>query len=50
MLTFALQGVGHNDDKVLILAATNTPYSLDQVELCQLCVVHFVVVFLFFIF
>ncbi|GAA0160289.1 non-motor microtubule binding protein [Lithospermum erythrorhizon] len=25
-----MQGVGHNDDKVLILAATNTPYSLDQ--------------------
>ena len=27
-----LQGVGHNDDKVLVLAATNTPYALDQVE------------------
>lgn len=26
------QGVGHNDDKVLVLAATNTPYSLDQVK------------------
>ncbi|GJN05852.1 hypothetical protein PR202_ga23521 [Eleusine coracana subsp. coracana] len=25
-----VQGVGHNDDKVLVLAATNTPYSLDQ--------------------
>lgn len=25
------QGVGHNDDKVLVLAATNTPYALDQV-------------------
>ncbi|XP_047316666.1 protein SUPPRESSOR OF K(+) TRANSPORT GROWTH DEFECT 1-like [Impatiens glandulifera] len=25
-----MQGVGHNDDKVLVLAATNTPYSLDQ--------------------
>ncbi|PWA43886.1 end 13 protein [Artemisia annua] len=25
------QGVGHNDDKELVLAATNTPYSLDQV-------------------
>ncbi|EMS49464.1 Vacuolar protein sorting-associated protein 4 [Triticum urartu] len=25
-----LQGVGHNDDKVLVLAATNTPYALDQ--------------------
>ncbi|XP_028246746.1 protein SUPPRESSOR OF K(+) TRANSPORT GROWTH DEFECT 1-like [Glycine soja] len=23
-------GVGHNDQKVLILAATNTPYALDQ--------------------
>ncbi|OEL30599.1 Protein SUPPRESSOR OF K(+) TRANSPORT GROWTH DEFECT 1 [Dichanthelium oligosanthes] len=23
-------GVGHNDDKVLVLAATNTPYALDQ--------------------
>lgn len=31
LLAFALQGVGHNDDKVLVLAATNTPYSLDQV-------------------
>jgi hypothetical protein len=27
-----LQGVGHNDDKVLVLAATNTPYALYQVE------------------
>ena len=26
------QGVGHNDDKVLVLAATNTPYALDQVK------------------
>ncbi|KAG5026677.1 hypothetical protein JHK82_022574 [Glycine max] len=26
-------GVGHNDQKVLILAATNTPYALDQVHL-----------------
>ncbi|KAL3752339.1 hypothetical protein ACJRO7_013056 [Eucalyptus globulus] len=25
-----MQGVGSNDDKVLVLAATNTPYSLDQ--------------------
>ncbi|KAE9445568.1 hypothetical protein C3L33_22535, partial [Rhododendron williamsianum] len=25
-----MQGVGHNDDKVLALAATNTPYALDQ--------------------
>lgn len=25
------QGVGHNDEKVLVLAATNTPYALDQV-------------------
>ncbi|KAB8085965.1 hypothetical protein EE612_009001 [Oryza sativa] len=25
-----MQGVGHNDDKVLVLAATNTPYALDQ--------------------
>ncbi|EPS59126.1 hypothetical protein M569_15684 [Genlisea aurea] len=25
-----MQGVGNNDDKVLILAATNTPYALDQ--------------------
>ncbi|CAK9153818.1 unnamed protein product [Ilex paraguariensis] len=24
------EGVGHNDDKVLVLAATNTPYALDQ--------------------
>jgi len=29
-LLVQMQGVGHNDDKVLILAATNTPYSLDQ--------------------
>jgi len=26
------QGVGHNDEKVLVLSATNTPYALDQVE------------------
>lgn len=26
------QGVGHDDNKVLVLAATNTPYSLDQVS------------------
>uniref|UniRef100_A0A0D9VCF9 Vesicle-fusing ATPase n=1 Tax=Leersia perrieri TaxID=77586 RepID=A0A0D9VCF9_9ORYZ len=25
-----MQGVDHNDDKVLVLAATNTPYALDQ--------------------
>ena len=25
-----MQGVGHNDQKVLVLTATNTPYSLDQ--------------------
>lgn len=25
------QGVGNNDQKVLVLAATNTPYALDQV-------------------
>ena len=25
------QGVGNDDQKVLVLAATNTPYSLDQV-------------------
>ncbi|KAG2674461.1 hypothetical protein I3843_13G121300 [Carya illinoinensis] len=25
-----MQGVGHNDEKVLVLAATNTPYALDQ--------------------
>ncbi|GKA14992.1 protein suppressor of K(+) transport growth defect 1, partial [Tanacetum coccineum] len=29
-LDFIKKGVGHNDDKVLVLAATNTPYSLDQ--------------------
>ncbi|EYU36954.1 hypothetical protein ABFS83_04G209700 [Erythranthe nasuta] len=29
-LLVQMQGVGHNDDKVLVLAATNTPYSLDQ--------------------
>nr|CAD1822719.1 unnamed protein product [Ananas comosus var. bracteatus] len=29
-LLVQMQGVGHNDDKVLILAATNTPYALDQ--------------------
>ncbi|RYQ97830.1 hypothetical protein Ahy_B08g093901 isoform F [Arachis hypogaea] len=27
------EGVGHNDQKVLVLAATNTPYALDQVHL-----------------
>ena len=26
------QGVGKDDNKVLILAATNTPYALDQVR------------------
>jgi hypothetical protein len=26
------QGVGHGDEKVLVLAATNTPYALDQVR------------------
>jgi hypothetical protein len=26
------QGVGHDDEKVLVLAATNTPYALDQVR------------------
>ncbi|WKA01402.1 hypothetical protein VitviT2T_019684 [Vitis vinifera] len=29
-LLVQMQGVGHNDQKVLVLAATNTPYSLDQ--------------------
>ncbi|CAH1446419.1 unnamed protein product [Lactuca virosa] len=29
-LLVQMQGVGNNDDKVLVLAATNTPYSLDQ--------------------
>ncbi|TKY53492.1 suppressor of K(+) transport growth defect 1 [Spatholobus suberectus] len=28
-LLVQMQGVGHNDQKVLILAATNTPYALD---------------------
>ncbi|KAL2327594.1 hypothetical protein Fmac_021021 [Flemingia macrophylla] len=28
-----MQGVGHNDQKVLVLAATNMPYALDQVHL-----------------
>ncbi|KAI8545675.1 hypothetical protein RHMOL_Rhmol07G0057900 [Rhododendron molle] len=32
-LLVQMQGVGHNDDKVLVLAATNTPYALDQVHL-----------------
>ena len=26
------QGVGSDDQKVLVLAATNTPYALDQVR------------------
>ncbi|XP_038901976.1 protein SUPPRESSOR OF K(+) TRANSPORT GROWTH DEFECT 1-like [Benincasa hispida] len=29
-LLVQMQGVGHNDHKVLVLAATNTPYALDQ--------------------
>ncbi|EFH68710.1 hypothetical protein ARALYDRAFT_311880 [Arabidopsis lyrata subsp. lyrata] len=29
-LLVQMQGVGHNDEKVLVLAATNTPYALDQ--------------------
>eukprot|EP00245_Coleochaete_scutata_P017285 TRINITY_DN8411_c0_g1_i1.p1 TRINITY_DN8411_c0_g1~~TRINITY_DN8411_c0_g1_i1.p1 ORF type:complete len:440 (+),score=105.66 TRINITY_DN8411_c0_g1_i1:108-1427(+) len=29
-LLVQMQGVGHDDNKVLVLAATNTPYSLDQ--------------------
>lgn len=29
-LLVQMQGVGKNDEKVLVLAATNTPYSLDQ--------------------
>ncbi|KAI3831042.1 hypothetical protein MKX03_011649 [Papaver bracteatum] len=29
-LLVQIQGVGNNDEKVLVLAATNTPYSLDQ--------------------
>ncbi|KAG5126449.1 hypothetical protein JHK82_027284 [Glycine max] len=29
----AYRGVGHNDQKVLVLATTNTPYALDQVHL-----------------
>ncbi|KAE8037186.1 hypothetical protein FH972_009798 [Carpinus fangiana] len=29
-LLVQMQGVGHDDEKVLVLAATNTPYALDQ--------------------
>ncbi|CAN4107253.1 unnamed protein product [Withania somnifera] len=29
-LLVQMQGVGHNDEKVLVLAATNTPYARDQ--------------------
>ncbi|KAL3518529.1 hypothetical protein ACH5RR_021118 [Cinchona calisaya] len=29
-LLVQMQGVGNNDEKVLVLAATNTPYALDQ--------------------
>ncbi|KAL7215345.1 hypothetical protein ACSBR1_027504 [Camellia fascicularis] len=29
-LLVQMQGVGQNDEKVLVLAATNTPYALDQ--------------------
>ncbi|KAF1886620.1 hypothetical protein Lal_00045853 [Lupinus albus] len=32
-LLVQMQGVGNNDEKVLVLAATNTPYALDQVHL-----------------
>ncbi|PHT35066.1 Protein SUPPRESSOR OF K(+) TRANSPORT GROWTH DEFECT 1 [Capsicum baccatum] len=31
-LLVQMQGVGHNDDKVLVLAATNTPSALGQVK------------------
>ncbi|OIW22000.1 hypothetical protein TanjilG_28423 [Lupinus angustifolius] len=31
-LLVQMQGVGNNDQKVLVLAATNTPYALDQVK------------------
>lgn len=48
-VTFLIfQGVGHNDDKVLILAATNTPYSLDQVFIRLICAFALFVVSLFF--
>ncbi|KAL8107795.1 hypothetical protein AgCh_024264 [Apium graveolens] len=33
LVQMQMQGVGTNDEKVLILAATNTPYALDQVHL-----------------
>uniref|UniRef100_A0A7N2LH89 ATPase AAA-type core domain-containing protein n=1 Tax=Quercus lobata TaxID=97700 RepID=A0A7N2LH89_QUELO len=32
-LLVQMQGVGSDDQKVLVLAATNTPYALDQVHL-----------------
>jgi hypothetical protein len=31
-MVWYFQGVGNQDTKVLVLAATNTPYSLDQVR------------------
>ncbi|KAL2330471.1 hypothetical protein Fmac_018052 [Flemingia macrophylla] len=31
--SYLAKGVGHNDQKVLVLAATNMPYALDQVHL-----------------
>ncbi|CAA6669836.1 unnamed protein product [Spirodela intermedia] len=34
-LLVQMQGVGNNEQKVLVLAATNTPYALDQVRFRQ---------------
>ena len=41
-LMVEMQGVGSNNDKVLVLAATNLPYNLDQVSRIALQMGHWI--------